>query len=211
MSIKIIIADDHQVVRLGLRALLQEVEGLEVVAEARDGIETIEQVDNYSPDVVLIDIRMPKMSGINACSTIKKHRPETKVIILTSYSDNEEIHSAILAGADAYLLKEIGTNNLIETIQDVYAGNSVVDPSITKKILENYRVKNNTKPHEELLSPQEHLILSFVAQGKTNKEIAYLLKLSEKTIRNYISNILSKLGLKNRTAAAAYAIKNKLI
>ncbi|KUO48941.1 MAG: hypothetical protein APF76_09865 [Desulfitibacter sp. BRH_c19] len=210
MTIKIVISDDHEVVRLGLKSLLQEIEQLEVVGEAKDGMETIEMVSEMKPDMVLMDIRMPKMNGIEACKEIKRNYPNTKVIILTSYSTDEEIRKAILVGADAYLMKETGSNNLVNTIFEVYSGRYVLDHEITRKVIEHVR-KIESNLDEEILTPQEFQILALVAKGMTNREIAKTINLTEKTIRNYVSIMLNKLGLKNRTEATSYAIRNKLV
>jgi two-component system response regulator DevR len=211
VSIRLMICDDHEVVRLGLKSLLEEVEQLEVVGEAQDGLEAVQMAGKLKPDLVLMDIRMGGMNGIEACQEIKKNNPGVKVIILTSYSDDEEVNKAIYAGADAYLMKEIGSNNLINTIFEVYSGRFILDGEVTKKVIGQLRKTPSQTMDQELLTPQELQILSLVAQGKTNREIAKTLKLTEKTIRNYVSNILNKLGLKNRTEATAYAIKNKLV
>ncbi len=209
---RIMIVDDHEVVRLGLKTLLDHQPHFEVVAEASTAKEAIEKAEIYRPDVILMDIRLPGASGIDACQAIKQKHPEIKVIILTSYEEDEVLFAAIRAGAETYLLKQIDGNSLIQAIEAVGRGEALLDPSVTKRILEEVR---RAKREEEAaafadLTTQEMLVLNLVSEGKTNREIAHELYLGEGTVRNYVSNILSKLGVSNRAEAAAYAVRHRL-
>lgn len=213
-TIKIVLVDDHEVVRVGLKSLLNRVEGLEVVGEAGSAAEAEQVVGEVQPDVVIMDIRMPGGSGIEACRAIRSRWPNVKVIMLTSYSDDEAVIGSIMAGASGYVLKKIGTQELVDAIQRVAKGDSLLDPGITGKILERMRGETSEPqlpvPGGETLTEQEERILYHIAEGKTNREIAAELFLSEKTVRNYVSNILSKLELHNRAAAAAWAVRHGL-
>lgn len=213
-TIKIVIVDDHEVVRVGLKSLLNRVDGFEVVGEAGSAAEAERVVEEVLPHVVIMDIRMPGESGIEACRAIRSNRPEVKVIMLTSYSDDEAVIGSIMAGASGYVLKKIGTSELVDAIKRVAAGESLLDPGITGKILQRMRGETEEAappvPGGESLTDQEERILRHIAEGMTNREIAGQLYLSEKTVRNYVSNILSKLELHNRAAAAAWAVRHGL-
>lgn len=213
-TIKIVIVDDHEVVRVGLKSLLNRVDGFEVVGEAGSAAEAEQVVGEARPHVVVMDIRMPGGSGIEACREIRSNWPDVKVIMLTSYSDDEAVIGSIMAGASGYVLKKIGTAELIDAIQRVARGDSLLDPGITGKILQRMRGEAEDPgppvPGGESLTDQEERILRHISEGKTNREIAGELFLSEKTVRNYVSNILSKLELHNRAAAAAWAVRHGL-
>ncbi|MFO7265484.1 MAG: response regulator transcription factor [Bacillota bacterium] len=214
-AIRVVIVDDHEVVRLGLKTLLNRVADLEVVGEAGSAAEAEQVVAEKQPDVVIMDIRMPGGSGIEACRVIRSRWPHIRVIMLTSYSDDEAVIGAVMAGASGYVLKQIGTQELVEAIRRVHKGESLLDPGITGKILERFRSgatggDGPAIPGGEALTEQEQKILTLIAQGKTNREIANELFLSEKTVRNYVSNILGKLQLHNRAAAAAWAVRHGL-
>jgi len=214
-AIRVVIVDDHEVVRLGLKTLLNRVADLEVVGEAGSAAEAEQVVAEKQPDVVIMDIRMPGGSGIEACRVIRSRWPHIRVIMLTSYSDDEAVIGAVMAGASGYVLKQIGTQELVEAIRRVHKGESLLDPGITGKILERFRSgatggDGPAIPGGEALTEQEQKILTLIAQGKTNREIANELFLSEKTVRNYVSNILGKLQLYNRAAAAAWAVRHGL-
>jgi two-component system response regulator DevR len=209
---RIMIVDDHEVVRVGLKTLLNHQPQFEVVAEARTAHEAIEKADIHRPDVILMDIRLPGTSGIDACQAIKKEHPEIKVIMLTSYEEDEVLFSAIRAGAETYLLKQIDSQSLIQAIEAVGRGEALLDPGVTKRVLAEVR---RAKREEEAaafadLTAQEMQVLNLVSEGKTNREIAKALYLGEGTVRNYVSNILSKLGVSNRAEAAAYAVQHSL-
>lgn len=204
--IRLLIVDDHEVVREGLRALLARQKGLEVVGEAGSAAEAVDKARRYAPDVVIMDVRLPDGSGIEACREIRAERPETRVIMLTSYPDEEAVFASIVAGASGYLLKQVRTQVLIEAIEAVARGASLLDPAVTEKVLERIRKMGMGAVDEQLsqLSEKERQILTLIADGSTNKEIAKIVCLSEKTVKNYVSNILSKLNLTRRSAAAAF-------
>lgn len=213
-TIKIVIVDDHEVVRVGLKSLLNMVDGFEVVGEAGSATEAEQVVGVVRPHVVVMDIRMPGESGIEACRVIRSNWPEVKVIMLTSYSDDEAVIGSIMAGASGYVLKKIGTEELVDAIKRVAAGESLLDPGVTGRILQRMRGETEETgppiPGGETLTDQEQRILRHISEGMTNREIAGELFLSEKTVRNYVSNILSKLELHNRAAAAAWAVRHGL-
>ncbi len=204
--IKVLIVDDHEVVRMGLCSLLNREASTEVVGEASSMGEAVERAAKHSPDVVVMDIRLPDGSGVEACREIRTHHPQTKVIMLTSYADDEAVFSSIMAGAVGYLLKQTRGRELVRAIEAVAAGQSLLDPGVTQKILDSFKQMAATQTGDELshLSEQERRVLALVAEGKTNKEIAGLVHLSDKTIKNHISSILSKLNLSRRSQAAAY-------
>ena len=209
--IKVLIVDDHEVVRVGLKAILDSTEGLTVVGEAGNARQAVEAVARWEPDVVVMDIRMPGEDGIAACREIRAKSPNTKVIMLTSYASEEEVVGAVLAGASGYVLKQVGSEKLIEAIKAAQEGQATLDPSVTAKVLGRLRdALQSPLPNEESLTPQERRILALIADGHTNRQIAAELHLSEKTVRNYVSAILSKLQLENRTQAAALAIRMNL-
>lgn len=210
-NIRILIVDDHEVVRMGLRGLLERNPGFTVVGEAGSADEAIQKAAESPVDVVVMDVRMPNGSGIEACRAIREAKPDVKVIMLTSYADDEAVFASVMAGASGYVLKQIGSHELVEAIRTVAAGGSLLDPSITGKVLERMRGMSREQQQHEKLTDQELRILRLIADGRTNKEIAEALYLSEKTVRNYVSSILSKLNLSNRAEAAAYAVRRHLL
>ena len=209
---RILIVDDHEVVRLGLKALLDQHPHFEVIAEAANAKEALEKVERYSPDVVLMDIRLPGASGIEACEEITENFPDTKVIMLTSYAEDEMLFSAIRSGASGYVLKQIAAEDLIKAIEAVGRGEGLLDPAVTQRVFQE--VKRAVREEEASafanLSQQEKHVLLLVSEGRTNREIAKSLFLCEGTVRNYVSSILSKLGVSNRAEAAAYAVEHSL-
>lgn len=209
---RILLVDDHEVVRLGLRALLERHPQFEVVAEAGTARDAIEQVEQYSPDVVVMDIRLPGGSGIEACEEISEKHPNTKVIMLTSYAEDEMLFSAIRAGASGYVLKQIEGEGLVRAIEAVGRGEALLDPAVTQRIFQEVRkaAKEEEASAFAALTQQEKHVLMLVSEGKTNREIAKALFLGEGTVRNYVSSILSKLGVSNRAEAAAYAVEHNL-
>lgn len=212
MKKKIIIVDDHEVVRLGLKSLLDQYPQYEVVSEASSANEAIQQVKDFEPDIVLMDIRLPGKSGIEACEEIKKTKPEVQVIMLTSYAEDDMLFSAIKAGASGYVLKQINSEGLIQSLEAVAKGGGSLDPAVTQRVFQEVRraVREEEASSFSSLSHQEKLVLKLVSEGKTNKEIAQVLFLGEGTVRNYVSSILSKLDVSNRAEAAAYAVEHSL-
>ena len=210
-ALRIMLVDDHEVVRQGLRALLEAEEDLEVIAEAGDGSQAIDTARIHEPDVVVMDVRMPDMNGVEACRGIRDMRPETQVIMLTSYSDDEALFNSIMAGAAGFVLKQIRGSDLVDAIRQVGSGQSLLDPSVTKRVLERLRKSkyDDTDPKLARLSPQEDRILDLVGQGMTNRQIAEQIHLSDKTVKNYVSSILSKLEVHRRSEAAAYVARAK--
>jgi len=210
-SLRIMLVDDHEVVRQGLRALLEAEADLEVIAEAGDGREAIDVARIREPDVVVMDVRMPDMNGVEACRGIRDLRPETHVIMLTSYSDDEALFNSIMAGAAGFVLKQIRGGDLVDAIRKVGSGQSLLDPNVTQRVLERLRKSkyDDTDPKLARLSPQEDRILDMVGQGLTNRQIAEQIHLSDKTVKNYVSSILSKLEVHRRSEAAAYVARAK--
>jgi two-component system, NarL family, response regulator DevR len=208
----ILLVDDHEVVRLGLKSLLEHNDKFDVVAEAGTAKEAIEMVEKYQPDVVLMDIRLPGTSGIDACQEITNRWPDVRVVILTSYAEDEMLFSAIRAGASGYVLKQIGAEGLIAAIEAACRGDALLDPAVTQRVFQEVRraVKEEEAAAFANLSHQEKHVLSLVSEGKTNREIAEALFLGEGTVRNYVSSILSKLDVSNRAEAAAYAVTHNL-
>jgi DNA-binding NarL/FixJ family response regulator len=206
---RLLVVDDHEVVRQGLVAMLQRRPGFQVVAEAGTAAEAIEMARRYQPDLVVMDVRLPDGSGIEACREIRAEMPGTRVVILTSYPDEEAVFSAIVAGASGYLLKQVRGRDLVAALEAVGRGESLLDPAVTEKVLERVRRIATGGASDELaqLTAQEQKILLLVAEGKTNKEIASEVFLSDKTVKNYVSSILSKLNLQRRAQAAAYLAK----
>lgn len=211
-SLKILLVDDHEVVRLGLRALLSRNKQFDVVAEAANASEALERVARYQPDVVVMDIRLPGKNGIEATREIIAQYPHIKVIVLTSYAEDELLFDAIAAGASGYVLKQIGSNELVTALEKIGRGESLVDPALMQKVFTRVREASRKAEDEAFadLSEQELKILVLVSKGKTNKEIAEAVFLSEKTVRNYVSSILSKLNLSTRSEAAAYAVTHRV-
>ncbi len=210
--IRVLIADDHEVVRIGLAALLDGQPGLEVVAQAASGDEAVRLTRRHRPDVVVMDIRMPNGSGIDACRAITAEAAEIGVIMLTSHADSEALFAAIDAGASGYVLKRVGSGDLVDAVRTVAAGGSLLDPAVTRSVLD--RLRNASRLEEAgafaELTEQERRVLAHIADGGSNREIAERMGLAEKTVRNYVSSILAKLALESRAQAAAYAIRNRL-
>ncbi len=211
-NLRLLLVDDHEVVRLGMRALLERHPTFTVVGEASSEDEALAQALEHVPDVILMDIRLAGGSGIEACQKIKEVLPETKVIMLTSFAEDELLFAAIRAGASGYLLKQVGAGELVRAIDMASRGESMLDPTLTQRVF--FEVRRSIQKEEAVafqdLTSQERQVLQLIAEGKTNREIATDLFLSEGTVRNYVSSILSKLNVSNRAEAAAYAIKHHL-
>ena len=205
--IRVFLLDDHEVVRRGLRDLLESDGSIEIVGESGSAKEATSRMPALRPDVAVLDARLPDGSGIDVCRDVRSVDAGIKALILTSYDDDEALFAAILAGAAGYLLKQVGGNDLVDAVRRVAAGQSLIDPSLTARVLE--RLRNGPAEHEELatLTEQERKILVLVAEGLTNRQIGERLFLAEKTVKNYVSSILSKLGMERRTQAAVLASK----
>lgn len=210
-TIRVLLVDDHEVVRVGLRTVLNQEHNLIVAGEAVTAAEAIRQAQKLKPDVILMDIRLPDGSGIDACREILAARPDTRVIFLTSYSDDDSVLAAVLAGAHGYLLKEIDSAAMIQALDTVGAGRSILDPAVTARALRWVRSlrEGDQIPRTDQLSTQEGRVLALVAEGKTNKEIGAALELSDKTVKNYLANVFQKLRITRRAQAAAFFLKRR--
>ncbi|MBA7599178.1 Transcriptional regulatory protein LiaR [subsurface metagenome] len=206
--IGVLIVDDHPVVREGLRAFLELHEDLEIVGEAADGVEALEKVGQLVPDVVLMDLVMPRMDGIITIRQIRDLSPSTRILVLTSFSENDKVFPAIKAGAHGYLMKDIRPVELAESIRSVYKGESSLHSEIAKKLMD--QLAQDAEATEDKLTLRETEVLRLIARGHSNKEIAAALLISEKTVKTHVSNILQKLHLADRTQAALYAVHQKI-
>ena len=212
-KIRLMVVDDHELVRMGLKAILEAEDDIEVVGEASSAREAISAVPYLSPSVVLMDIRMEGMNGIEACRLIKSASPRVNVVMLTSFSEEEAVMSSIMAGASGYLLKNLGRADLLKSIRVVAQGQNLLDPAVTSKVMERLRQLTSKEQDRALdvISVREKEVLALIAQGLTNKEIAEKLFISENTARNHVSRILEKLGLARRSEAAAFAAQHGLL
>ncbi|MFN8452384.1 MAG: response regulator transcription factor [Anaerolineae bacterium] len=210
--VRILIADDHAVVRAGLRALLERQGHFRVVAEAGTGEEAVAKAQEHHPDVAVLDIRMPGLSGIEACRRIVETVDGCRVIMLTSYAEDELLFAAVQAGASGYILKRIGDNELVQAVERVSRGEGMLDPAMTSAVFAEMRKANQAQQAAAFsdLTTQEMAVLALVAEGLTNRQIAVKLYLGEGTVRNYVSSILAKIGVSNRAEAAAYAVKHNI-
>ena len=211
--IKVMIVDDHEVVRLGLRTALELEDDMELVGDAGDAQVALREAETSRPDVVLMDVRMPRMDGVQACRILREKLPETRVVMLSSYSEEQAVMSSIMAGASGYLLKNVPRAELVNAVRLAARGESLLDPAVTTRVLA--RLKELTAKERDreadLLSEREKEVLALVAQGLTNKEIAAKLVISENTARNHVSRILDKLGLTRRSEAATFAAQHGFI
>ena len=209
---RILLVDDHEVVRVGLKALLDKHPEFEVVAEAASANEAVEKTKAHEPDVVVMDIRLKGGSGIEACERITEEFPDSKVIMLTSYAEDEMLFSAIRAGAAGYVLKQIGGDDLVKAIESIGRGEALLDPAVTQRVFQEVRKAAREEEASAFaeLTQQEMHVLQLVSEGRTNRQIAEMLYLGEGTVRNYVSSILSKLNVRNRAEAAAYAVEHNL-
>ena len=205
MTVRVFLLDDHEVVRRGLRDLLEAEDDLEVVGEAGTAEEAYGRIPATRPDVAVLDVRLPDGDGIEVCREIRSKHPEIQCLMLTSFADDEALFASIMAGASGYLLKQVKGTDLVGGIRRVGAGESLLDPTLTQKVLERLRSPED----DELagLTPQERKILDLIAEGLTNRQIGERMFLAEKTVKNYVSNLLSKLGMSRRTEAAVYAAR----
>jgi DNA-binding NarL/FixJ family response regulator len=219
MKIKILLVDDHAVVLRGLQFFLCTQQDFEIVGEAHNGKEAIERIEQTRPDVILMDLVMPVMDGIEATAYVKRHFPEVKVLVLTSFSDQDHVLPALQAGASGYLLKDMKPDQIVEAIRGAYSGNVQLHPDVTLTLMSNMvpvPVQRTEEPKREsapldLMTRREKEVLSLIAQGMSNKEIAAALCIAEKTVKTHVSSILSKLNLADRTQAALYAVKHGLV
>jgi len=203
--LRLMLVDDHEIVRMGIRTLLEDQPDIVILCEAATAAEAIAEADRCLPDLILMDVRLPDVSGVEACREIRARHPEVRVIMLTSYPDDNAVMASIMAGASGYVLKQTRGRALIEAIRTVGAGGSLLDPAITEKVLERIRsAAGSLEDKLAGLTDQERHILALVAEGKTNKEIAEALHLSAHTVKNYVSDVLKKLGVARRAEAAAY-------
>jgi NarL family two-component system response regulator LiaR len=205
--IRVLIVDDHAIVRKGIRALLATKHDIQVVGEAKDGVEAVSQAQTLHPDVILMDLMMPKMNGIEATRQITAGQPSVRVLVLTSFAANEQVFPAIKAGALGYLLKDLGTQELVQSIRQVFRGEPSLDPVVARKVLNEISTPPQKPLTPDPLTVRELGILRLVAQGMSNKEIAAELVIAEETVHTHVSNILNKLHLASRTQAALYALK----
>jgi NarL family two-component system response regulator LiaR len=201
--IRVLLADDHAVVRQGLRTFLDLQDDIEVVAEAADGEEALEAAERLAPDVVLIDLVMPKLDGIEAIRRLRERSPEIRAIVLSSFVDDDKLFPAIRAGAAGYLLKDVQPQDLVEAIRTVNGGGALLHPQVAARLLEEMT--------EDPLTPREREVLALIGRGMPNKIIARELTLSEKTVKAHVSSILAKLGVTDRTQAALYAVREGLV
>ena len=210
-AIRVLLVDDHEVIRVGLRTVLGQTHGVTIVGEAGTMAEAIQQAQKLKPDVILMDVRLPDGSGVDACREILGALPETRVIFLTSYADDDSVLAAVLAGAHGYVLKEIDSPALLEAIRSVAKGQSILDSSVTERALRWLRGLHDlpVPPGTDQLSSQEERVVALVAEGKTNKEIAVALGLSDKTVKNYLANVFQKLRITRRAQAAAFFVKRQ--
>lgn len=205
--IRIVLIDDHEVVRAGIKAMIDAQDDLEVVGEAGTAEDGVRRVGYDEPDVVVLDVRLPDGSGVEACRDIRTRFPNVKVLMLTSFADEEALLSAILAGAAGYVLKRVKGTDLVNDIRRVGAGESLLDPELTEKLFERLRSGPKSDPLLARLSDREREIVALIAEGKTNRQIADDMFLAEKTVKNYVSNLLAKMGMSRRSEAAAYVAR----
>lgn len=206
-KIRVYLLDDHEVVRQGIRALLESVGDIEVIGESGSAVDAAHRIPALRPDVAILDGRLPDGSGIEVCREIRTVDPTIRALILTSYDDDEALFAAIMAGASGYVLKEIKGTDLVNAVRQVAAGNSLIDPALTARVLERVRNPATTAPELANLTAQELKLLAHIAEGLTNRQIGEQMFLAEKTVKNYVSSILAKLGLERRTQAAVLASK----
>lgn len=211
--IRLLLVDDHEVVRLGLKTLFEEAGGFQVVGEAGTQSAAIAEAGRLRPDVVLMDVKLPDGSGVEACRSIRAAQPSARVLFLTSYADDEAVLATILAGADGFFLKDVSGDDLVRALRKVAGGQSILDGAVTQRVLARVKTLSSLtaaaagEEKQQALSPQEQKVLALVAEGKTNKEIASALALSDKTVGNYLSNIFQKLQVTRRAQAAVYYTK----
>ena len=204
---RVFLLDDHEVVRQGLRSLIEVEDDLIVIGEAGTAEEALDRIPATRPDIAVLDVRLPDGDGVEVCREVRSRLPEVQCLMLTSFADDEALFSAIMAGAAGYVLKQIRGNDLVDAIRRVAAGESLLDPAVTARVLERLRAEPKEDEGLARLSEQERKILDLIAEGLTNRQIGEHMFLAEKTVKNYVSNLLSKLGMERRTEAAVYAAR----
>jgi DNA-binding NarL/FixJ family response regulator len=207
MPIKVLVTDDHEIVRQGLKSLLSTIPDIELVGEANSAAEAVRRTGLDSPDVVLMDVRMPEETGVEACRDIIARFPGTKVLMLTSYADEEALMASIIAGASGYVLKKVKGDDLVDSIRRVANGESLLDPAMVERLFDRLRSGKVEDPLVAKLTEQEQVLVGHLAQGMTNRQIADEMFLAEKTVKNYVSSILMKMGMSNRSEAATYVAR----
>ena len=207
VALGVFLLDDHEVVRTGLRALLEAGDDITVVGEAGTVADALARIPSARPDVAILDVRLPDGSGVEVCRKIRSASPEIACVMLTSYADDEALIASVMAGAAGYVLKQVGSLDLLDTIRRAGTGQSLLDPALTQRVLERLRDGPRVDPRLASLTPQEQRILDLIAEGRTNRQIAETMFLAEKTIKNYVSNLLAKLGMESRTQAATFAAR----
>lgn len=200
--IRVFLVDDHELVRRGITALLNAEPDIEVVGEASTATQGRARIRATSPDIAVLDVRLPDGSGIDVCRDVRSDNPDVKCLILTGYDDDEALYAAVLAGASGYVIKDVQGSGLVDSLRKIAAGRSLIDPSLSRRVVERIKQSHTSDPRLESLSAREREILPLIAEGLTNREIGVRLALAEKTVKNYISGLLSKLGLRRRTQAA---------
>jgi two-component system response regulator DevR len=206
-TIRVYLLDDHEIVRQGIRTFLEAAGDIEIVGESGSAVDAAHRIPALRPHVAVLDARLPDGSGIEVCRTVRSVDPSINALILTSYDDDEALFSAIMAGASGYVLKEIKSSDLLSAIRHVATGESLIDPALTRRVLERVRNPTTTAPELAQLTEQEIKLLEYIAEGLTNKEIGEQMFLAEKTVKNYVSTVLAKLGVERRTQAAVIAAK----
>jgi NarL family two-component system response regulator LiaR len=211
MSIRVLIADDHAVVRQGLRTFLELQEDIEVVQDVADGAAAVAAVERQAPDVVLMDLVMPGVDGVEAIRRIRKLRPQARVLVLSSFLDDERLFPAVRAGAAGYLLKDVEPRELVKAIRTVHGGEALLHPAVAARLMDEFAAAPAPAPNADGLTDREREVLTLIARGLPNKLIARELSISEKTVKTHVSSILGKLGLTDRTQAALYAVRSGLV
>jgi two-component system, NarL family, response regulator DevR len=206
--IRVFLLDDHEIVRRGIKDLLESAGDIVVVGESGSAPEATRRIPALRPDVAILDGRLPDGSGIDVCREVRSRNPEIKALILTSYDDDEALFAAIMAGAAGYILKQVGGSDFVETVRRVAAGQSMLDPAVTAQVLDRVRSGPKVDPALEQLTDQELRILELIGEGMTNRQMAETMFLAEKTVKNYVSSMLAKLGLESRTQAAIFSLKH---
>jgi two-component system, NarL family, response regulator DevR len=210
MTIRVFLLDDHEVVRRGIRELLEASEDIEVVGEAGTAQEAVARIPPTRPDVAIVDLRLPDGDGVEVCREVRSRDPKVQCLILTSFADDEALFDSIMAGAAGYLLKQIRGTDLVDAVRRVAGGQSMLDPTVTARVLDYMRHGNEEQERLNRLTEQERNVLELIAEGLTNRQIGERMFLAEKTVKNYVSNLLAKLGMERRTEAAVFATKMHL-